>query len=106
MERISGGSRNMRYSYNPMTEYRKDTYSYTDFNIRIGGYYAFFELSKANLAYKHGTDVKSYCSITNEFNANSRLLQLLQTVSDDEKAVQRLKKDYGKTDEAIICRVE
>ncbi len=103
-ERKSGGP-DLRYSYNPKSESRTDTYAYSDVSIQIGSYKAEYSISKANLSNKLKSKVKSYCSVMHELNAALPLLRLLESVSTKREAASLLCEKYESVSKNTICKV-
>ncbi len=103
-EKVSGGP-DLRYSYNPMFETRSDTYSYTNFSLRIGQYKAVYSLSKGGISKEMQNKVRDYCFIIRGGNTIPSLLTLLEKAALKKEESYLLSEKYEKTYNDMICKI-
>lgn len=101
-ERKNGGP-DLRYSYNPRTEYRTDTYSYTEIRIQIGEYKAVCSLSQGDLSSALFEMILPYRNITHKYNYNRSLMRLLENTAKHKDRVLALTNDYEMINDDKIC---
>ena len=99
------GERDLRYSYNPIIEYRIDTYAFTDFSIRIGKFKADYSLSKSNILNELKPKMQEYCLITHDSSRIPSLLRLLKITAKNGEEAQLLSEKYESVRNDITCRI-
>ena len=102
-EKKNGGP-DLRYSDNPMYQYRTETYSYTAVKFQICSYHASFSASKGQLASKLRPLFRDYCSKTHGVNVIPSLLRLLEATSKDKASAETLSKNFESTCSDMICK--
>ncbi len=102
------GSPDLRYSYNPLTSYRYDTYEYSVIRICLNGQNINFTASASSVADSFTDAKQKYIRKYNNYhNPTPDLLSLLQRVSPDDSLLPPLLENYKKQNasENFFCRI-
>ncbi len=102
-EKKNGGP-DMRYSDNPMYQYRTETYSYTAVKFQICNYHTSYSASKGQLASKLRPLFRDYCSLTHGVNVIPSLLRLLENTAKDKTSAEALCQNFESTCNDMICK--